>query len=317
MKISQIRFSEVQKDIGITVFHVLVEAVIPLAVAVTLRKENVISTTGQSVLLGVMIWIFFISSHALYNLRRMLTGEKREQVIWDASDAFDATLSAIRNSYQKIQRDSTSRPDIYQFSFEQRGKEFQNVIKGAAETGVLPIDDRHVVTFDILSSSFDGTKDAVLRAVHFFADNEFYFVWGGHYFYPVYDLVKKGKIREVKRLMVYDNESQLVDDKAMQFMTFHAKEKNYSYRVIKMQEFQSMKHDSRMNFPADFGIYGKSYVYKGMANVINNISGEWMRNKYDIEQYINFFETCWKCRFAKTHSKADNGSPVKVQELFP
>lgn len=109
-------------------------------------------------------------------------------------------------------KDSTARrdvPDLFQSFFDDRAAELEKSIVEAANRDELHLERSHVVSFSVLMGSFKGDPEDILRAVHLFEDNVWFFgIYAKGYFYQMYDLVKQKKVKAVKRLMLYKDDAE-------------------------------------------------------------------------------------------------------------
>lgn len=68
----------------------------------------------------------------------------------------------------------------------------------------------------------------------------------------------------------------------------------YSCRVIHATSFKRLVTDYKLHQLArDFGIYGDSYLYKGVINHVDDIVGYYSRDEIEIARFKRCFQDCW------------------------
>src|SRR5260370_1220715 len=124
------------------------------------------------------------------------------------------------------------------------------------------------------------------------------------------------RLREIRRLLVFDNNEEWKDDRIIRLIQCQSSTKGYSYRLMRMQDFISLKRDYRLDFPVDFGVYGNKYVYRGHSNIVDNIVGDFYNNKVIIVEYTRFFEGCWNSHFAYLVKSVIKDNNISLENLF-
>lgn len=291
--------------------------VIPSIVIPYILYKTVQLTEVESTMLGVMIWSIITLTEVYYQTSSLYEERKSELEIWKSESEFDLKLLNIRDAYRKILLGKKSSIDIFQSFFDERITEVEKKLLFTAERNELHLEQSHVVSINALLGSFDGKPEDTLRMIHFLEDNEFFFdMFAKQYFYSVYRLIQQRKIREVKRLMIYDNETQLRDLLSEKLFRFHSTNKNFSYKVMQREVFVNMLRDYRLDVPKDFGIYGNKYVYVAQVNNIENIVGFWLRNEQRINQFVSFFDVCWASPNAKLITTPEAQQKLTIDQLF-
>jgi hypothetical protein len=289
---------------------------IPSIIIPYLLSYYKLMSDAELILLGVLLWISTTMFGSLYQTTKLFEGQKRDIALWKSQDSFDSKLSNIRIAYRKLLATKRSTTDLFQSFFEDRIGELDKMITVAADRGELQLEDRQIVSVDELLSSFNGEAHDIFRPVHFFKDNEFFFTWAKEYFYRVFDLVKRKKIREVRRLMICEKDEELKEPRSIKLMRFHATEGGYSYKVMRMNDFRRLLRDYQLECPRDFGIYGNYYVYRARTNELDNITGEWLKDPELVHAYIRFFDACWKSPTSFTPKDVNKTTRIALEELF-
>lgn len=283
------------KIIGTIILNIFIAILIPLV------TDHYKWTSGaDSILLGVLVGIFLASIQLLHFTSSILDRDKIEQKLWQTKDNFDVKLANIREAYSKILNFRKDIPDLFQNFFDNRLADLEKMIVETASRDELHLEQSHVVSINVLLGSFRGDSKDIFRPVHFLEDNDFFFdIYAKQYFHSVYKLLLEGKIKEVRRLMVYGNYDELKDPRSIKLMSFHDVTKGYSYRVMRKNDFYSMLKDHNLSVPRDFGIYGDKYLYVAEVNLAQNIVGYWARSHSTLADFIRFFDSCWESPISK------------------
>jgi hypothetical protein len=273
---------------------ILVNFVVSTVIPLLLEKFHIIDVS-QALLLGALILIFIAVSELLYFLRQLETREKRATKLWSIQHDFESRLSNIREAFEIITAGIRKNPDLFSTYFGQRLIELENSITEAANRDKLYVSHHHIVNTEVLLQAFAGKKEDIFRGVHLFEDNDWFFgsISKG-YFFAVYGLVRKKKIKSVKRLMLYSDVSELEDFRSKRLMKFHELNSNYEYRVMKMETFKRTLADfANIEVDRDFGIWGDHIIYLGQDYRPDNVLGYYRRGIETISEYTKFFEKCW------------------------
>ena len=113
--------------------------------------------------------------------------------------------------------------------------------------------------------------------------------------------MKQGKIKQVKRLMVYQNDDELRSEKSLRIIKSHITRKNYSYKLIHFDKYIDLLGNEGLKEELpDFGIYGRGYLYRALISKPNEIKGIWTKSKDTINQYTSFFDDCFDTNVSDT-----------------
>jgi hypothetical protein len=272
---------------------------------------------AESTLLGLLIWLTLTLAALISDVRAIKEQRERQLVLWDSQSNFDVHLNNVRHAYSKIMTTTLFRPDLFIRFFDDRVAELEHSIVETANGNLLHLERSHVISVDALLGTFTGTAADVFRPVHFFADNEFFYdMYAQHYFNEVYNLVKDGKIKAVKRIMIYSGDAELVDPRSMKLMRFHAVTSGYDYRVMRLTDYMRLLRDYRLDVPRDFGIYGEKYLYCAVVNRSENIVGYWQRDPVIVKKFIDFFDLCWRSPACTLVNNVDKASPFTITDLY-
>ncbi len=275
------------------------------------------ASSFESILLGLLVFMAVTIVQTQYATTRLLERQEYEQLLGIIQNAIDVKLSNIREAYRKLLKSPKDGPDLFQSIFKGKISELEKSILDAAQRGELQIAPSDFATSRIILGIFDGSASDIIRDVYLFDDNEYFFsVFSKQYFYNVSELVRKGKIHQVRRLLLFSTEDELHDSRSIRLMNFHAVTRGYSYKLMKMEEYQLLMRDYGLDIPRGMTIYGTRYVYHSAMSRPNSIMGIWSNNTSTIESYLSFFETCWTAPFAFELKTTENREILTLDDLF-
>lgn len=268
----------------------------------------------DKVLLGLLM--FLVSSVVQLNIEVSAIKKQRnaDLKLWDIREEIDMGLINIRKSFVDI---VNRRNTLYRQYFAQRIIQLEQVISEAASASEELLVDQDSDTTEMMLQEFAGKTDHIIRFTHYFKDNDFLFdVHASQFFSEVGRKVSQGMIKEVRRLFVMTDESELSEARTVRLLQFHAKNPGFSYRVIPVREFERLKRDFRLAMDThDFGIYGQSYVYCSKVSAAHEVKGIFISAESSVRRFTNFFDSCWTAQFA-----SEVGLPtidvMGLQELF-
>jgi hypothetical protein len=300
------------KSIGLVLLRAVPAVGIPL-----LANRFKLLQAGDAIILGLVIAIFVNSVEALAHINGLRRQRVSEDKLWETKTEFDKKISIIRESHDRIVANSASTPDLFQRYFDEIIAEVANSISTVAGRNELHLERSHVVSVDALLSGFHGFKEDEFRGVHFLADNEFFFgIYAKQYFYKMYELVRKKNIKKVRRLIIYEEDSQLEEPRSIALIRFHLTNPCYDIRIMRLGDFRSLLRDYRLEVPRDFGIYAGRYVYCAVENIINNIVGYWIREPEKVQAFTRFFDRCWDSPVARAEKNINRKDRMSLEELF-
>jgi hypothetical protein len=273
--------------------NLVVAAVVPLWASFQVPP---IFTNGELYLLGVLLFIALTCVEIGFLAEIAFAKEFRQTEIWDAREELDARLQEVRRLFHQVGEGRLADSDLFDHYFEQRLQALESSLRDACSRREIQIDETMLdVTTWLMESSFRGRPEDIFRAVFFTEDTSFFFdVHSRRYFNQAYHLVEDGKLAEVRRLIVYSDPADLLTPRVQRLIEFHNRMPKYSCRVIAATSFKRFVSDYKLHQLArDFGIYGNSYLYKGVVNHVDDIVGYYSRDNKEIEKFKRCFQDCW------------------------
>ena len=273
----------------------LLSVVIPLATKLLLKD----SVRGiETLLLGFLISIVGLLvrlDERAAKMERTETMEWRELrgrhvATWVSRGTdIDESLIAARNTLHQLQRKGE---DFFAWYFEQYFLELNKKMQEAHSTNRLDFKPTWGSRLKLLECV---EKGAVLRFVHFFADNDRYFGsnqnWKAFY-QDIDDALASGRVAAVQRLFIYEDEEERQNPRARSLVKQHAVN-GYECKELAASDYEGIKKDFRIVDTHDFGIYG-DIVYRWAGRPSHEEKGSALSDRKDVQLYVDFFKQCWR-----------------------
>jgi hypothetical protein len=169
----------------------------------------------------------------------------------------------------------------------------------------------------ILLGSFSGDQSDVYCAVHWLRDNRFFFIeYSEEFFRKTFRLLRRGKIREVRRLLVYHEDSELETEETERIIRFHAHAEGFSYRLLKADIYNALRQRHSIHPSIDFGIFGEKRVFRARTDHKDWVIGTWSKRRREVARYRSFFDECWNSSGAHLDVNLEQKGAIVLDELF-
>lgn len=146
----------------------------------------------------------------------------------------------------------------------------------------------------ILLRSFDGSPTSIYRAVHALRDNEFFFAdYARDFFVDVHKLLAAKKVVEVRRVIVYHSDAELLEERSKRIIQFHSNSPGYQCRLVEWVKYEQILASSNIAVEVDFGIFGARRVFRARTDRRDLIVGSWSARKAEVARFIRVFEDLW------------------------
>jgi hypothetical protein len=275
-------------------------------------------TNAEQYFLGLLVFVALSLAELLYTANDISTrldsavaARRVEAREWEARTALERKLQEVRRLFNRLDAETERPVDLFYEYHKKKLAELERSLRDACVKQEAQIDETMFsVTNWLLESSFQGQEDDILRAVLATRDLDFFFdVHTRMYFSQMWELVQAGKSKGVRRLIVVDQQSHLEDERLKRLVTWHNKVANYECRMLNRINFSRIITDYRLqHLVVDFGIYGDTYLYKGLTNSETQIVGIYSKDPAEIAQFANCFQSCWDAardlHFADTEAGA-------------
>jgi hypothetical protein len=278
----------------IAIVNLLISVAVPLAI--TAASPDLFSA-GESYLLGVLLFIALTTLEIYVLADQAFKKELRLGKIWDARQRLDSRLQEVRRLFHDVEEHKVGEPDLFVYFFNKKLGDLESTLRDASSKQEIRIDETMLeVTTWLYNSSFHGRDEDIFCAIHFTSDNAFFFdVHARRYFSQAFQLVESGRIKGVRRILIFADAEELEEDKTRKLIAFHQNTDGYDCRTLSRPIFERIVRDYALHhLVKDFGIYGRSYLYKGVVNRVDEIEGYYSRDKLEINRFIDCFQTCWE-----------------------
>ena len=277
-----------------TVISIVVSVAIPTWIG---TQTPTIFTPGEAIIFGVLIFVALSVGQLLYVGIRALDRDMAVFRVWDAQHDVDRRLQEIRRLMHELdEHRATVGPELFSSFFNRKLHDLEVRLRDAVSKDEVRIDETMLeVTTWLLEASFSGRKTDIFRAVHFTDENAFFVgLHSRRYFGQVLGLQEKGRIREVRRLLVYSTQDDLNEAITQRIVGFHNLTPGYECRGLTRSDFDRVLLDYELQKSVkDFGVYGTNYVYKGQISQSDLIVGSYSRDPEEIRRFTECFDHCW------------------------
>ena len=292
--------------IALAVINAAISVVVPLFIMIFGGPHPPLSK-GEAYLLGVLLLVGQYVFETWIIADRASAIEIRLTRIWDARSKLDARLQDVRRLFHELEESKRTETDLFASYFDHRLLDLETDLRDACSKKQIQVDDTMLeVTTWLLQSSFQGRPKDIFRAIHLTADNNFFFdVHAQRYFRQMLDLMSRRKALEVRRLIIYVDEDELQDPRLKRLIAFHQHQDHYEAKLLPRATFDKFLKDYHLHhLVQDFGVYGDTYLYKGVLAQKDDIVGEYSRDEAELERFTDCFNTCWESAEPPAHDEA-------------
>lgn len=232
----------------------------------------------------------------------------------DARGEAGEIMASIRKSYDDL---LLARNPLFAVYFRRDLSRLESQLRQAAQKFELYVDQDSDTT-EMMLLPFDGRDEGVIRFVHHVEDNGFLLdVHAREFFTAIVNGVKRRQIHEVRRLIVFGDDSHLATEDSQRLLAFHESEPHFSCKVIERTDFEKMARDSRLpSGKLDFGVYGEWYMYRSFEASPDDISGVFLSGGQELQHYTAFFDRCWRSELAQSPSIDSSYRDTDLSLLF-
>jgi hypothetical protein len=295
--------------------NIVLSIVVPVFIfprfSINLKDFEIVMSALLSALVLYVIEIYIYVNN-IYQIKY------KEQAILNIDFNSDAKLFNIMQLIKGINQTSFPQHDLFRFYLYKKIDDLYNISNDAVNKHEIKIEDTMIeITSEMYQSAFIGDGDSIFRPMYRCNDNDFFFNgFGKNYFETANNFIKKRKIKKVKRLFVYADNSELDDKRIQKLIYFHNVTNNFECKVLKLSTYDYIKNDYKLNFvTGTFAIYGSRYLYtERTAPTVDRIIGYYSKDTNTISIFTNFFEKCWEQ--AQTHKVTSLRKIITIDDIF-
>jgi len=278
----------------VAALNLLVSVAVPLIISAISPH---LFSQGTNYLLGVAMFVALTVFEIYVLAEKAFEKQIKIEKMWDAREHLDFRLQEVRRLFHEVEERKVGDPDLFVSFFNKKLADLEIDLREACSKQEVRIDETMLeVTTWLMQSSFRGRSTDIFRAIHFTSDTDFFFdVHAKRYFCQGYNMVRSGAIKGVRRIIVYQNIDELTNPRTQRLIAFHQTTSGYECMTMPDRIFERIVKDYNLyHLVQDFGIYGNSYLYKGVVNRSDEIVGYYSRDRAEIDRFIDCFETCWE-----------------------
>ena len=206
--------------------------------------------------------------------------------------------SAIARRLNEILKSLTSQAtpedEFFLVRISSEVDEVTEKIEHFCRSGELFLRDAHSRSEILLDAAFSGADGDIFRGVHFAVDSRFMFstavrTWADR----VDALLSQGRLREVRRLVVFTETSELANPTTARFIANDGALPGHRQRYLFQADLRACLATSPLRVPHDFGIYGTRFVFTSASSDPSDLSGFWTRRPDVVRQFVDLFDACW------------------------
>jgi hypothetical protein len=203
-------------------------------------------------------------------------------------------LERLSASLEKLILSSSEDGGFFVLRLASEADDLCDTLEHFLSRGEVFLRDAHSRSELILDSAFSGRPDDIFRGVHFAVDSRFMFSpvvssWSER----VDALLDQGRLREVRRLIVFSDSRELLNPAARRFLAIESERPGHSHRYVSEQTLREHLRAASLPAPHDFGIYGSRFVFTSASPEPSDLSGTWTRRPDLVRDYIQTFDRLW------------------------
>lgn len=279
-------------------------------------------TQGEQYIFGLLLFVALGIVELLVLAGDAFRKEQRLQKAWDARAQLDAQMQEVRRMLHEVgEQPHPGETELFSEYFRKKLGDLEHALRDACSKREIQINETMLeVTSWLLEASYHGRENDIFRAIHFSQDEDNEFFFDDHarrYFRQTYDLVQLKRIKGVRRIILYDNVSDLADPRIVRLIQFHQAHQDYEVRLLPIRTFHSFLADYNLQHAArDFGVYGTQYLYKALVNRPDEIVGFYSRDVEEIKRFTDCFDTCWESARDVWYELPQQPDDVSLDWLF-
>ena len=204
-------------------------------------------------------------------------------------------LVRLANSLGHLVESSPADAEFFIFRLASEVDELCDSLEHYLESDQLFLRNAHTRSELILESAFLGRPADIFRGVHFAVDSRFMLSgivssWSER----TDSLLDQGRLREIRRLVVFSDSKELLNPAARKFMTTESTRPGHLHRYVEEETLRKHLRAKNLSAPHDFGIYSTRYVFISSSREPADLSGTWSRNRDLVRDYIRMFDELWE-----------------------
>jgi hypothetical protein len=234
----------------------------------------------------VLIQLTFILNEELELLRS-------EEEAWKPLSEQEAKLVTLRGHLNSLKAQGH---DLFFSMLTREVSSLERRAEGVVHGGAYSLTGHDDDATGYMLRRYEEPTDDLLRMVHFIGDTDFlYDVHARDYFRDVFQLVQIGHVKEVRRLMIFENPDDLRRYRTKLLASFHEHSHGYDYRLLDQKHYGVVFAGlaNLPSLPRDFGVYGSQFAYRTTGSSASDAIGVLTCSAGEIERMTTLFDKCW------------------------
>lgn len=282
------------------------------SIVVGIAQQILNLNTYQAIILGGVLFVCILAIQIDYRISRISEVSQKiysQQGEWDEIHENVSRLMGIQNNLQtvnsKLQEISeglklitirqNTEENLFIYWYNDKLDTLKDHINHTIETQSFYFDTSLLKEQDRIFNIFKGRDTDYHWATASCKGIEWFLTTSGDIFLRAIDTkLKAGQIKSVKRLFIFDTESELYDFNTLLCFFLHEKS-GFEFRVMNRGDFEAIfRGFGNRSLVVDFGLYGTHFVWETPPEEKYIIHyGEVCVNKIKMNLYKQLYEHLW------------------------
>ena len=306
-----------QRQLARTLLEVAASVIVPL-IAMTIKdsKNQQIFNTFDQLMIGFAVYTVLTLTRLAWTNGQLLEIERDLERSKNLRRAIDKRLEELRDSYFTVLEKADYDKNFPAQYFTRVLDSLGDRLYSAATKEEVRVDELSFACTELVCNVIANRNDQILRLVYSLNNEQFAFdTWSRGYYKSLVGLAAGKKVREVRRLFIYDDDPQLSKAEFIRLFHFHLRAPRFSCRLISRADWLKLEKDLRIpDGGDDFGVWGDLLVYRAVAARPDHIEGVYSAQHRTVQQYTEFFDIGW--RHGREPDPCDAATPMTLHELF-
>jgi hypothetical protein len=263
----------------------------PIVTNATVVKDKL--SGSDQVLIGLAASTLLVLIQLTFILNEELELLRSEQQDWRPLSDDEAKLVTLRSHLHSLK---SGGHELFFSMLSREVSSLERRAEGVVHGGAYSLTGHDDDATAYMLRRYEEPTDDMLRMVHFIGDTDFlYDVHARDYFRDVYQLVQVGHIKEVRRLMIFENPEDLRRYRTKLLASFHEHSRGYDYRLLDQKHYGVVFAGlaNLPSLPRDFGVYGSQFAYRTTGSSAADAIGVLTCSVGEIERMTTLFDKCW------------------------
>lgn len=297
-------------------FNFLGSALAPGFVGRLVLEEGEEFTDAQNFGVGALVFLALTLVEVLVRVQRLEEGQELERVAIRFRSEVDADLVAVREAIDTAAATAGTRSLLVEFCAQDLRK-LRTAVESVVAAREIVVDQSHLYLSDSVLNVL--TPNDVVRLVHRLRLNDE--ITSPHeleWLRKVDELARKGRIRQVQRLFLYDEDAQCNEAGSLKLIAAHVHDRRYDCRLMPSETYDELIHQYGVpEDVVDFGIYGSHCVFAateyGHGALRGTLKGVFKMQLEEVERFTRAFDALWQSSVTRRPDKPEGDVPKRMK----